>query len=356
MNNITVIGIDLAKNVIQIHGTNDRGKKMLKKRIHRNGFLAFMANLPKCLVGMEACGGAHHWGRELVKLGFEVKLMSPTKVKKYADAHIKNDERDAEACAEAVTRAHMRFVAIKTEVQSSIQNLHRARSFYVKQRTALMNMTRGLLLEFGINIPKGQTHLEKTLRDFMYEENQVLSGEVKMMFQRLKEDLEKIEKEVVFYTDEIEKLAKKDEACRRLQTIEGVGSLSATAIVAKIGNSSEFQKGRELSAFLGLVPKQHSSGEKQVLGSITKHGDRYLRQLLVHGGRSCVKAAFRINKITGTYFKQDAHNAWIRSLVDRVGKNKASVAVANKNARMMVALLKNKTTFVAELAHEKKVG
>lgn len=350
MSNVTVMGIDIAKNVIQIHGADRRGKRLLKKRLSRDAFLPFMANLPKCLVGMEACGGAHHWAKELTKLGFEVKLMSPQKVKKYAD-HNKNDARDAEACAEAVTRANMRFISVKTDVQLGLQAVHRVRSYYVKQRTGLMNMMRGLLLESGIAVPKGKSHLEKNLTVLLDEESQNLRPDEKILFKRLKEDLAKIESEVIYHTSKIEKLAKEDDACQRLQTIDGVGPLSATAIVAKIGNGSEFQKGRDLSVYLGLTPRQHSSGEKQILLGITKHGDRYIRQLLIHGGRACVKSALRVNKKTGEFYKNDSHSVWARSLVDRVGINKASVALANKNARMMVALLKNKTTFCAELAH-----
>jgi len=350
MSDVTVIGIDIAKNVIQIHGADSRGKRLIKKRVSRDGFLPFMVNLPKCLIGIEACGGAHHWAKELVKLGFEVKLMSPHRVKKYAD-HNKNDARDAEACAEAVTRANMRFVSVKTDAQLDMQAVHRVRSYYVKQRTGLMNMMRGLLLESGISIPKGQSYLEKKLLVLLEEENQNLRSEEKMLFKRLKEDLKNLEAEVIHHTSKIEKMAKEDDACQRLQTIEGVGPLSATAIVAKIGNGSEFQKGRDLSGYLGLVPGQCSSGEKQMLLGITKHGDRYIRQLLVHGGRACVQASLRLDKKTGAYTKNDPHSAWVRNLADRIGMNKACVAVANKNARMMVAILKNKTVFSAELAH-----
>ena len=350
MKNITVIGIDIAKNVFQIHGADSQGKRILKKRISREGFLQFMMQLPACLIGMEACGGAHFWAKELIKLGFDVKLMSPEKVKKYAE-HQKNDANDAAACAEAVTKASMRFVSIKTDVQLAIQAMHRVRSLYVKQRTARMNMMRGILAESGIVMPKGQTHLMKKLAELLDDECDRLSHTEKKLFRQLKADLEKEEQEIIYHTSQLEKLAKEDDASKRLQSIEGIGPLTATAIVAKIGNGSEFQKGRDLSAFLGLVPKQHSSGEKQILGSITKHGDCYIRQLLVHGGRSCVQAASRVNKITGEFHKNDPHSIWIRELTERIGVNKASVAVANKNARMVVAILKNKTTFQPELAH-----
>jgi len=350
MKNLTVIGIDIAKTIFQIHGADRDGKVLVKKRISRSGFLAYMADLPRCVVGMESCGGSNYWAKELLKLGFEVKLMSPFQVKKYTD-HQKNDARDAAACCEAVSRAGTRFVAVKNEVQSDMQALHRVRSHYVEERTALMNMIRGLLLESGIAIAKGQTHLMKKLVELVYGENEQLRPTEKRLFQRLKEDLDKVEEEIVHYTSQVEKYAKEDEACRRIQSIEGIGPVSATALIAKVGNCSEFQKGRDLSAFLGLVPKQYSSADKQVLGGITKHGDRYIRQLLIHGGRSCVQAASRVDKRTGEFCKNDPHSVWIRKLKNEIGVNRASVAVANKNARMVVAILKNKTTFCPEMAH-----
>lgn len=351
MSDITIIGVDIAKNYIQIHGTTSMGKVLLKKRLPRGKFLQFMANIPKCLVGMEACGGAHYWAIELIKLGFDVKLMSPQKVKKYLDNHNKNDERDAAACAEAVSRANMTFVPIKTAEQMNIQSLHRIRSLYIRQRTALMNMMRGLLLELGIAINKREAALVKKLNELLDADNACLSEQTKAHFQNLYVDLKNLNTQIETHTNTLKALAKKDDLCQRLQTIEGIGPISATALVAKIGNGSEFRKGRELSAYLGLVPKQHSSGETQRLLGITKHGDRYIRQLLIHGGRSVVQASKRINKATGNYQKQDPHSQWVRKLADRLGTNKASVAVANKNARMVIALLKNRTTFDARLAH-----
>lgn len=350
MKNLTTIGIDIAKNYLQIHGADRQGKRVLKKRIARENFLNFMANLPKCLIGMEACGGAHYWANELIKLGFEVKLMSPKKVKKYVDNN-KNDAKDAEACAEAVNRANMRFVPIKTKKQMDIQALHRIRSFYVKQRTGLTNMIRGVLLEMGIAIPQGKAALIKHLRILLDADNACLDNKIKSVFQNLYDDLKRLDEEIKRYTASLEKLAQEDEYCKRISTLSGIGPITATAMIAKIGNGNEFRKGRELSAYLGLVPKQHSSGEKQILLGISKHGDRYVRQLLIHGGRSALKAARRKDKKTGLFEKQDAHSQWIRKLVERVGMNKASVAIANKNARIIIALLKRQTTFQPALAH-----
>jgi transposase len=351
MKNVTTMGIDLAKNYIQIHGADVKGKAVLKKRIARANFLSYMANIPKCLIGMEACGGAHYWARELIKLGFEVKLMSPRKVKKYVENN-KNDANDAAACCEAVERANMTFVPIKQDWQLEIQAIHRVRSQFIKQRTGLMNMIRGLLLEMGIAIRKGRSALCKASSSLLTE-NTELSWQKQSLFKALFEHLNRLDQEIAHYTKQLENMGKENALCRRLQTISGIAAITATALVAKIGNGSEFQNGRELSAYLGLVPKQCSSGEKQMLLGISKHGDRYLRQLLIHGGRSCIQAAMRADKITGLVHKQDPHSEWVRKLKDRVGMNKASVAIANKNARIVVALLKNGTSFDPELAHRK---
>lgn len=309
-----------------------------------------MANLPKCLIGMEACGGAHHWASELTKLGFTVKLMSPIKVKKFVEHH-KNDAIDAKACAVAVERDDMRFVPIKTKLQLEIQAIHRIRSFYVKQQTALTNMMRGILLEIGIAIPQGRAALVKEIKELLCPEDNRLEHSTKLLIQQLYESLKQLTKKIECHTATLAKLAKEDENCKRISTITGIGPITATAVIAKIGNGSEFKKGRELSAYLGLVPKQASSGEKRVLLGITKHGDRYVRQLLIHGGRASIAAAKKKDKETNLFKKQDEHSQWMRTLAERVGMNKASVAVANKNARLIVALLKNQTTFQAELAH-----
>jgi transposase len=350
MNNITVIGIDIAKNVMQIHGTNDKGKVLLTKRVTRDKFLTFMANIPRCLVEMESCGGAHYWACELMNLGFEVKLMSPWQVKKFA-GHQKNDANDAKACSEAVTREDMEFVSVKTKVQLEIQSIHRIRSHYIKHRTALTNMMRGILLENGIAIAKGQAALVKKLNALLESETNQLLPKTKIIFQDLYDDLKQLTAKVDQFDQRIEQLAKEDSCCQKIRTLPGIGPITATALIAKIGNGSEFHKGRELSAYLGIVPKQYSSGEAQRLGKISKHGDRYLRQLLIHGGRSAIQGALRKNKITKCFEKQDIHSQWMRSLVERVGRNKACVAVANKNARMIVALLKNQTSFQPTLAH-----
>jgi transposase len=350
MRDLTTIGIDIAKNYMQIHGADIKGKPVLKKRLSREKFLPFMANLPKCLIGMEACSGAHYWAQELVKLGFEVKLMSPRKVKKFVENN-KNDAKDAEACAEAVVRANMTFVPIKTKTQMEIQTIHRVRSYYVRQKTGFTNMIRGFLLELGIAIPKGNAALIKRTRILLDVECDHLNEQTKQLLHSLYEDLKRLDEEVNRHTASLKQLAKEDVYCKRTSTLPGIGPITATAIIAKIGNGSEFKKGRDLSAYFGLVPKQHSSGEKQVLGRISKHGDRYIRQLLIHGGRSALKAALRKNKETGLFEKNDEHSQWIRKLNERAGMNKTSVAIANKNARIIVALLKNESSYQPKLAH-----
>lgn len=348
MKNLTTIGIDLAKNHIQIHGSDNQGKRLLKKRVTRQQFLVTMANLPKCVVGMEACGGSNYWASELIKLGHDVKIMSPQKVKKYTD-HQKNDYHDAAACCEAVSRSQMRFVPIKNSTQVAMQSFHRVRSYYIQRRTALMNMTRGLLLEQGIAIPQGKSALIKRL--IALHQDSLLSPEEGELFYQLKQDLLQLDEKIKDYTVKIQEFAKHNENCQRLQTISGIGPITATALIAKIGNGSEFKRGRELSAYLGLVPRQASSGDRQLLLGITKHGDRYIRQLLIHGGRSVVKQSKRVDKLTGEFVAQDKHSQWVRALTDRVGVNKASVAVANKNARLVIGVLKRQEDFDVELAH-----
>lgn len=350
MKDITIIGIDIAKNNLQIHGKNARGKTVLKKCLPRNKFLPFMAKLPGCLVGMEACAGSNYWANELIKLGFEVKLMSARKVKMFVICQ-KNDNKDAEACSIAVDREDMTFVPIKTKEQMDIQAAHRIRNFYVKYKTALMNMIRGLLLENGIAIKKGEKALIEKINQILCSEDSLLTGNMKKMLRDLYTSLEETSSHADQKTNEIEKLADKDPLCQKIMTLPGIGPIGSSAVIAKIGNGSEFKNGRELSAYLGLVPKQNSSGEKESLGRITKHGDRYIRYLLIHGGRAAVKAAIKKNKKTGSFIKNDEHSQWIRNLCHRVGQNKASVAVANKNARLVIGLLKKDKNFVPALAH-----
>lgn len=329
MNNIKVIGIDLAKNIFQVHGNDSKGKAVLRKRLSREKLVEFMTNLTPCLVGLEACGGAHYWARTFQAMGHEVKMMSPQFVKPYVKSN-KTDRNDAEAIAEAVTRPNMRFVAVKTVAQQNTLLLHRARELVIKQRTAQANQIRGFLAEYGIVIPKGLYHL-KTLLIVLEENAEKLNVAAVALFKRLYKQLKVLASEMAYYDEKIEQSVKQNARCQELLKIEGVGPITASAIEASIGDASAFKNGREVSAWLGLVPKQHSSGNTVRLGSITKRGDRYIRKLLVHGARSVVN-------VSGN--KTDRRSVWVVDKKERLGYNKAAVALANKNARIIWAILK----------------
>lgn len=328
MSNITVLGIDLAKDVFQIHGTDDKGKGVLRKRLSRSKLITYMANTPPCLVGIEACGGAHYWARTFSAFGHTVKIMAPQFVKPYVKSN-KNDARDAEAIAEAVTRPTMRFVPIKGIEQQDVLLLHRVRELAMKQRTALGNQIRGLLAEFGVVIAKGLNHLEK-LPETLELHKDKLSFTSTEIFIQLHEQLKRYNEQVEHYDKKIKHHAATEPRCIAVQKIEGIGPITASAIVATISDPNVFKNGREVSAWLGLVPKQHSSGNKIILGGITKRGDRYVRKLLVHGARSVVKTCEN---------KTDKRSKWVADKKQRCGYNKASVAVANKNARIIWAML-----------------
>ncbi len=329
MSTITTIGLDLAKRYFQVHGVNKQGKVVLKKKLSRESVLSFFANLPPCLVGMEACGGSHHWAREIVKFGHTVKQISPQFVKPYVKSN-KNDANDAEAICEAVSRPSMRFVPTKSIEQQDIQALHRIRSRLVGNRTALANQTRGLLLELGVAIPQGIRHLRTMLPQIIedMENNQTLLE--RDYLSDLYSELVELDEKVASYDAKLSVICKQSEECRRLLKVPGIGPLSATAIVAAVGQAKDFKNGRELSAWLGLVPSQHSSGGKTKLQGISKRGDTYLRTLLIHGAR------------TVTYHhrtKEDDKGQWIRGVCARRGINRAVVAQANKTARIAWVIL-----------------
>lgn len=328
MKDITVLGIDLAKDVFQLHGTDASGKCVLKKRMNRAQLIKFMAKLKPCLVGIEACGGAHYWARLFRAQGHEVKMMAPQFVKPYVKSN-KTDENDAEGINEAVQRPNMKFVPIKKIEQQDILLSHRARELVMKQRTALANQIRGLLAEFGVVIPKGISQIRQL--PLILDENQAkLTVQSTTIFLRLHEQFKDCEEQKKLYDREIEEQAERDPMCRELQKIEGIGPISASALVASIGDASLFKNGRELSAWLGLVPKQHSSGNKVRLGGISKRGDRYLRWLVIHGARSALKHCEN---------KPDRKNQWASDKKRRCGFNKAAVALANKNVRTVWALM-----------------
>jgi transposase len=332
---INTLAIDLAKNSFQLHGANAQGKKALSKTLTRKKLQAFIANLPACTVVMEACGGANYFARSFTKMGHQVKLIAPQFVKPFVKSN-KNDAADAEAICEAAQRPSMRFVTPKDLSQQDIQSVHRARSLCVAQRTALGNQIRGLLAEYGVVIPKGLTLLRKQIPQVLEDADNELTPLFRELLHNLYRTLCYFDDEVDAYNNKIQQLAKQDERCQRLQTIPGIGPIVATALVATIGDGSSFASGREAAAYLGLVPRQSSTGGKPTLLGISKRGDVYLRQLLIHGGRAVVR---------NTDKHDDYRNRWIQSLVARRNFNIASVAVANKNVRIAWHLLQNKCTY-----------
>jgi transposase len=337
---ITTIGIDLAKNVFQVHGADARGKAVLKKGLKRAQMLPFFANLTPCLIGMEACGSAHYWARKLEGLGHRVKLMAPQYVKPYVKTN-KNDAADAEAICEAVTRPTMRFVPIKNGEQQAVLALHRARQGFVKARTAQANQIRGLLAEYGIAIPKGIRHIATHLPDILEDGENELPGRVRQLIDRLGAHLKELDRQVGELEVQIRVWHQGNADSRRLAEVPGIGALSASALVASIGDASNFANGRQVAAWLGIVPRQDSSGGKQRLLGISKHGDTYLRTLLIHGARAVIRVAER---------KANHAGSWLAGVMGRRNKNVAAVALANKNARIVWALLAHHREYTADYA------
>ena len=333
--NIKRIGIDLAKQVFQLHGVDRNEKVVLKKQLPRTNMLDYFKNLSPCLIGMEACGSAHSWGRELQKLGHTVKLMAPQFVKPYVKSN-KNDANDAEAICEAVSRPTMRFVAIKTVAQQDIQAVHRVRSELVKQRTAKSNQIRGLLAEYGIVIGKGIEVLHKELPLLLESYENSLSVDFRALLEDLQQDLISLNERVLSLDEKIKMIAKANEDAVRLQQIPGIGPITATALISAVGDGTQFKCGRDMAAWLGLTPRQHSSGSKERLLGISKRGDAYLRTLLIHGARAVLRVSEK---------KTDSLNCWLQKLCNRRNKNIAAVALANKNARIIWAILTKKTDY-----------
>lgn len=335
MTKITTIGLDLAKNVFHIVCCNVQGKLVSRKKLRRNQMLEYFANLSPCLVGMEACGASHYWARELQKLGHQVKLMPAQHVKAYLQGN-KNDYNDALAIAEAVIRPQMHFVAVNTIEEQDIQALHRLRARRVQERTALCNQLRGLLGEYGIALAKGPNTLKRSIPELLEDGDNGLSDRFRRLLAHACTQLQELEEHIAFYTDEMRVVSRTHDACQRLQTIPGFGPIVASVFFSHVGNGEGFHRGRDVAASVGLVPRQHSSGGKDVLLGISKRGDTYLRSLLVHGARSVVCQASK---------KEDRLSRWILRLVERRGHNKAVVALANKMARMGWAILAHKTTY-----------
>jgi len=337
---ITTVGIDLAKNVFQVHAVNERGAVVLRKQLRRDQVTAFFANLPPCVIGMEACGSAHHWARTLKSLGHDARLMSPQFVKPYVKSN-KNDVADAEAICEAVARPNMRFVPVKSVEQQAVLSLHRVRQGFVKARTAQANQIRSLLGEFGLILPAGISHVAKRVPSLLEDASNQLPGSVRRMIARLTEHLKDLDLLVDEFEAKIKAWHRSSELSMKLEKIPGIGPLGASALVASIADANSFANGRQLSAWLGLVPRQHSSGGKPALLGISKRGDVYLRTLLIHGARSAILAAQR---------KAVNSNVWLAGLLGRRHPNVAAVALANKNVRTVWALLAHGREFRADYA------
>lgn len=325
----TSIGLDIAKNVLEVYGSDQQGNVIFRRTLRRRQVLGFFEKLAPAIVGIEACGTSHFWARELRNLGHDVRLMPPNYVKPYVKRG-KSDAVDAAAICEAVTRPSMRFVPIKTEDQQAALSLHRARTLLVKQRTQVVNLLRGLLAEFGFVVAKGIQHVIKLAERIAAGEEPNVPGSANTLFIALAKQLQILEAQVSGLTHEIKVAAKSDERARRLQQIPGVGPITSSAILATIGSPEQFRSGRDFAAWLGLTPLNKSSGGKQRLGKISKMGDRYIRRLLIGGMTARVRTA-----------RSKPHTAdpWVLALLDRKPVRVATVAMANKTARVIWAML-----------------
>jgi transposase len=320
-----IIGLDLAKSVFQVHGVDAQGRVVVTKRLRRDAVLAFFANLPPCVVGMETCAGSHFWAREIARLGHTVRLMAPQYVKPYVKRH-KNDRVDAEAICEAVQRPSMRFVAVKSEDQQSTLTIHRVRETLVAQKTQLINALRAHLAEFGIIAPQGAGKVPQLTAVVADLDDTRVPALARSILQSLVDQLHDTERRVEELDARLAEQAQADEVCQRLMTVSGIGPITATALTATVGDATVFESGRHLAAWLGLVPRQNSSGGKERLGGISKAGDGYLRRLLVHGARAVMRWHGKTSP-------------WLAGLLKRRPFNVAVVALANKLARIAWAVM-----------------
>ena len=340
MKKVTLLGIDIAKEIFQLHGVDASGKAFLKKKLKRAQLLESIAQMKSCTIVMEACGGSHYWAREFKKLGHEVKLISPQYVKPYVRGN-KNDRNDAEAIAEAASRPRMNFVPINDEAEQDVRSVHRVRSRLVSERTALVNEIRGLLYEYGIFHAKGITKIENFLAEVSGDtENKFkLTAIMRELCIEIYDELTEINKRIEKCNRKLEAIANTNVICQNLLTIPGVGILTATILFTVLSDPTAFKNGRHFAAYLGLVPRQHSSGGKDKLFGISKRGDSYIRSMLIHGGRSVVKNASK---------KNDDRSQWVSKLLDRAAYNCTAVAVANKNARVAWALASTEMEYKAD--------
>src|SRR5271165_5568450 len=329
MQAITTIGLDIAKSVFQVHGIDGQGQVVFRRQLKRRYVLAFFQRLPPCLVGIEACASSHHWSRELQALGHTVRLMPPAYVKPYVKRQ-KNDAADAEAICEAVTRPNMRFVATKTPEQQSCLMLHRTRHLFIRQQTAVINAIRAHLAEFGVVAPVGRNGVEELLKVVTDGSDERVPEIARACVAALGAQLRALKVQILQFDRRIMAWHRSNEASKRLDAIPGVGPVLATALVASVADPRAFRSGRDFSAWIGLVPKQHSSGGKDKLGSISKRGDRYLRSLFTTGALAVIRYA----KIHGT-----KHRPWLTALLARRPTKVAAIALANKIARMAWAMM-----------------
>jgi transposase len=329
MQTVTTIGLDIAKSVFQVHGVDAAGQVILRRQLKRRYLLVFFQKLPPCLIGIEACASSHHWSRELQALGHTVRLMPPAYVKPYVKRQ-KNDATDAEAICEAVTRANMRFVATKTPEQQSGLVLHRTRHLFIRQQTAVINAIRAHLAEFGIVAPVGRNGVEELLGVAADPSDKRLPEVARACLAVLGAQLRVLKAQILEFDRMINAWHRSSETSKRLDEIPGVGPALATALIASVADPKAFRSGRDFSAWIGLVPKQHSSGGKDKLGSISKQGDRYLRSLFVAGALAVIRYA----KIHGT-----KHRPWLAALLARRPTKVAAIALANKIARMVWAIM-----------------
>ena len=332
---IAVLGIDLGKNSCSVVGLDRCGRVILRRRMQRKSIVVLGARLSPCVIAMEACCGAHHLGRLLLAQGHTVRLMSPEYVRPYVKAQ-KNDDRDAEAIAEAATRPTMRFVALKSEEQLDMQTLHRVRDRAVGERTSLMNQLRAILLERGVIVPQGRAKLRHRVAELLRQGTEQLSSRIRLLIEDMLAAWQRLDERIAAFDAEFATEAKRNESACRLTSIPGIGALNATALVAAVGDAETFARGRNLAAWLGLVPRQATTGGKPRLLGITKRGNKYLRKMLIQGARAALPTLSRSNTRLGQ---------WLRGLLARAHSNTVVVALAAKMARIVWALLRYGTTF-----------
>jgi len=329
MSGVVTIGLDLAKSIFQIHGVDDAGRTVLRRRLSRHELVSYFAKMSPCLIGMEACSAAHHWARELSRVGHSVRLIPPQYVRPYVKRN-KTDAADAEAICEAVAKPNMRYVPVKTLDQQGALSLHRVRSLFVRQRTAAINAVRGLLTEFGIVAGKGIQRVTELRQRTRKASRELLPDEARAAVEEVFDHIDDLTARIESVESRIVALHKNSEASQRLASAPGVGPITASAILASVGDGRQFQSARHFAAWLGLTPRVHASGRKEHIGRISKGGDRYLRALLIHGARA----------IVGTSFRKDVTpRPWLKQLLARRSVNVAAVAVAHKTARALWAMI-----------------